>query len=99
MRPRFSRSVHARPRPLTRWQATLAAQRRSAFRQPEISMQATATAAPPVQTSGARALSAAIEQFDAAADHLSLEPGLRAILRVPKRELTVRFPVRLDDGT
>ncbi|MBI3749614.1 MAG: Glu/Leu/Phe/Val dehydrogenase [Chloroflexi bacterium] len=62
-------------------------------------MHATATATPPVQTSGARALSAAIEQFDAAADHLSLEPGLRAILRVPKRELTVRFPVRLDDGS
>ncbi|HEX7949704.1 MAG TPA: Glu/Leu/Phe/Val dehydrogenase [Candidatus Limnocylindrales bacterium] len=52
-----------------------------------------------MQTSGARALSAAIEQFDAAADHLSLDPGLRAILRVPKRELTVRFPVRLDDGS
>jgi glutamate dehydrogenase (NAD(P)+) len=58
-----------------------------------------ATASPSAPSGGARALSAAIQQFDAAADHLALEPGLRAVLRVPKRELTVRFPVRLDDGT
>lgn len=64
-------------------------------------MQATATAIAtrPAQSAGGRALAAALEQFDAAADHLALEPGLRAVLRVPKRELTVRFPVRLDDGT
>ena len=59
----------------------------------------TATATPPARSAGARALAAAVEQFDAAADHLALEPGLRAVLRVPKRELTVRFPVRLDDGS
>ncbi|MEX1169944.1 MAG: Glu/Leu/Phe/Val dehydrogenase [Chloroflexota bacterium] len=53
----------------------------------------------PVQSAGTRALAAALEQFDGAADHLALEPGLRAVLRVPKRELTVSFPVRLDDGT
>ena len=64
-------------------------------------MQATATAIAtrPAESAGVRALAAALEQFDAAADHLALEPGLRAVLRVPKRELTVRFPVRLDDGT
>jgi glutamate dehydrogenase (NAD(P)+) len=50
-------------------------------------------------TSGARALAAAMAQFDAAADHLGLEPSLRAILRVPQREYTVHFPVTLDDGT
>ena len=48
---------------------------------------------------GARALAAALEQFDAAADYLDLEPGLRAILRVPQREYTVNFPVKLDDGS
>ena len=48
---------------------------------------------------GARALAAALEQFDAAADHLDLEPGLRAVLRVPQREYTVNFPVKLDDGS
>jgi glutamate dehydrogenase (NAD(P)+) len=37
-------------------------------------------------------------QFDLAAEMLDLEPGLRQILRVPQRELTVRFPVKMDDG-
>jgi len=41
----------------------------------------------------------AVAQFDAAADLLELEPELRAILRIPKRELTVNFPVRMDDGS
>jgi len=51
-------------------------------------------AAPP----GAAALAAALTQFDAAADHLDLDEGLREILRSPQREFSVRFPVRLDDG-
>jgi len=51
------------------------------------------------QTSGAAALTAALAQFDAAADHIALEPGLRAVLRVPQREYTVRFPVKRDDGS
>ena len=51
------------------------------------------------QTSGAAALTAALAQFDAAADHIALEPGLRAVLRVPQREFTVRFPVKRDDGS
>jgi len=37
-------------------------------------------------------------QFDIAADLLDLESGLRKILRVPQRELTVHFPVKMDDG-
>ncbi len=41
----------------------------------------------------------AVAQFDAAADLLDLDPELRAILRTPKRELTVNFPVRMDDGS
>ena len=47
---------------------------------------------------GAGALAAALAQFDAAADQLDLDGGVREILRSPHRELTVRFPVRLDDG-
>lgn len=44
------------------------------------------------------ALASAQRQFDIAADILQLEPGLRRILRVPQRELTVTFPVKMDDG-
>ncbi len=50
-------------------------------------------------SAGAGALAAALAQFDAAADHLGLEAGLRAVLRVPQRELTVHFPVKRDDGS
>jgi glutamate dehydrogenase (NAD(P)+) len=38
-------------------------------------------------------------QFDLAAQRLSLDPGLRKVLREPRRELTVHFPVKMDDGT
>jgi len=37
-------------------------------------------------------------QFDLAADRLRLDPGLRGVLREPRRELTVHFPVHMDDG-
>ena len=38
-------------------------------------------------------------QFDLAAEMLNLDPGLRRVLREPRRELTVHFPVHMDDGT
>ncbi|MGQ9614687.1 Glu/Leu/Phe/Val family dehydrogenase [Chloroflexus sp.] len=38
-------------------------------------------------------------QFDQAAEMLNLPADIRAILRVPQRELTVNFPVQMDDGT
>ncbi len=38
-------------------------------------------------------------QFDHAADQLDLDDGMRRVLRVPKRELTVNFPVTMDDGS
>jgi glutamate dehydrogenase (NAD(P)+) len=38
-------------------------------------------------------------QFDEAAAVLGLEPGLRALLRVPMRELHVNIPLRMDDGS
>ena len=39
------------------------------------------------------------QQFDVAAERLGLEDAMRAVLRVPKRELTVNFPVTKDDGS
>jgi glutamate dehydrogenase (NAD(P)+) len=44
------------------------------------------------------ALASALTQFDMAAEFLALDGDLRAILRVPQREWTLRFPVKLDDG-
>jgi glutamate dehydrogenase (NAD(P)+) len=38
------------------------------------------------------------QQFDTAADILGLDSRLRAVLRVPLRELHVSLPVRMDDG-
>ena len=40
----------------------------------------------------------AVQQFELAADKLRLSEDMREILRQPKRELTVNFPVRLDSG-
>ena len=39
------------------------------------------------------------QQFDIAADRLNLDPGLRQVLREPRRELHVTFPVKMDDGS
>src|SRR5689334_20369404 len=41
----------------------------------------------------------AVEQFMIAADKLHLDDGMKQILSKPKRELTVNFPVRMDDGS
>jgi glutamate dehydrogenase (NAD(P)+) len=41
----------------------------------------------------------ALEQFDGAAEYLKLEPGLRDVLRQPKRIVTVSLPVKMDDGS
>lgn len=38
-------------------------------------------------------------QFDVAADRLHLDPNLREWLRECRREFTVHFPVKMDDGT
>jgi glutamate dehydrogenase (NAD(P)+) len=37
-------------------------------------------------------------RFDAAADRLGIEDGMRKVLRSPAREITVHIPVQLDDG-
>ena len=41
----------------------------------------------------------AMRQFDTAAEKLQLEPGLREILRRPRRALLLSLPVKMDDGT
>ncbi|GAP64057.1 glutamate dehydrogenase [Ardenticatena maritima] len=39
------------------------------------------------------------EQFDKALHHLDVPASIAEFLRYPKRELTVNFPVRMDDGS
>ncbi len=41
----------------------------------------------------------ALRQYDRAADKLNVSPAVRGVLRLPKREVTVHFPVQRDDGT
>jgi glutamate dehydrogenase (NAD(P)+) len=41
----------------------------------------------------------AVQQFDRATEYLDLKAGIREMLRKPKRELTVNFPVKMDDGS
>lgn len=41
----------------------------------------------------------AMRQFDTAADKCSLEPGLREVLRRPRRALSLSLPVKMDDGS
>jgi glutamate dehydrogenase (NAD(P)+) len=48
---------------------------------------------------GINAWHVAQRQFDLAAERLNLDPGLRQVLREPRRVLTVTFPVHMDDGT
>src|SRR5438034_540294 len=38
------------------------------------------------------------QQFDLAAERLQLDDAMRRVLREPRRELTVNFPVTMDDG-
>src|SRR5512141_2226368 len=41
----------------------------------------------------------AMSQFDRAAEHMKLDPGLREVLRRPRRALTLSLPVKMDDGS
>jgi glutamate dehydrogenase (NAD(P)+) len=41
----------------------------------------------------------AMQQFDTAAEKLGLDPGLREVLRRPRRALSVSIPIKMDDGT
>lgn len=41
----------------------------------------------------------ALKQFNKACKVMDLDPNLQAVLSKPKRELTVNFPVKMDDGS
>ena len=41
----------------------------------------------------------AMQQFDRAAEYMRLDPGLREVLRRPRRALTLSLPVKMDDGS
>jgi glutamate dehydrogenase (NAD(P)+) len=48
---------------------------------------------------GANPYAMALAQYDRAVKHVALKRGIEAYLRVPRRELAVNFPVRMDDGS
>ena len=52
----------------------------------------------PKTSSGNGIWANAQSELDAAAERLHLDPGMHKVLRVPKRELIVNFPVTHDDG-
>lgn len=52
----------------------------------------------PAPTVAPDAWNTALKQLDIVADRLKLHPDLRAVLSSHKRELTVHFPVRMDNG-
>jgi len=55
--------------------------------------------ASPASASTSNPFETAVEQFDRAADLLDLDPGIREILRRPKRQLIVSVPTKMDDGS
>ena len=50
-----------------------------------------------VENHGKSAYEIAVEQFDNAVKYLDIKHGIVDMLRVPKRQLIVNFPVRMDD--
>ncbi|KXK22658.1 MAG: Glu/Leu/Phe/Val dehydrogenase [Chloroflexi bacterium OLB15] len=53
----------------------------------------------PVQTHNTNAYETALAQFDKAVRFLSIPDGVAEFLRYPRREFTVNFPVKRDDGS
>ena len=53
----------------------------------------------PQASSSANPFETAKQQVDIVADLIGLNGGIRELLKHPKRELTVNFPVRMDDGS
>jgi glutamate dehydrogenase (NAD(P)+) len=49
-------------------------------------------------TNGAQLWADAQAELDHVADRLRLDDGMHRVLRLPKRELEVHFPIRFDDG-
>ena len=52
-----------------------------------------------VRSAAGNPYAAALAQFDQAARQIDLDTDLREVLRRPKRELVVNFPVEMDDGS
>ncbi len=59
----------------------------------------TPTLVPETPNTGGRMLETALTQLNNAFELLVLDEGLRALIRQPKRELTVAVPIRRDNGT
>ena len=59
---------------------------------------ATAIAQEKTPSTDSSVYSMAVQQFLTSADRLGLDDGVRQILSEPKRELTVHFPVQMDNG-
>jgi glutamate dehydrogenase (NAD(P)+) len=57
------------------------------------------TTEPPATPPESNPYDTAVAQFNAVAERLHLSPSLAQVLRNPKRELTVHFPVKMDDGS
>ena len=41
----------------------------------------------------------AMQQFDTAAAKLNLDPGMRQVLRSPRRALSLHLPIKMDNGS
>ncbi len=54
--------------------------------------------APDIGVAPTDSWASAQQALDLAAERLELDDGMRRVLRVPKRELTVHFPVTMDSG-
>lgn len=59
----------------------------------------TSTPTPAAQPSTENPYQVAVAQFTAVADRLQIDRGMQEVLRSPRRELTVNFPVQMDDGS
>ena len=53
----------------------------------------------PVEAENLNPYDFALLQFERAADQLGLDPGVRAVLSRPKRQVIVSIPVKMDDGS
>ena len=54
---------------------------------------------PPAMQEDLNPFRIAMRQFDTAAETLGLDPGLREVLRRPRRALSLSLPVKMDDGS
>src|ERR1700682_3576687 len=67
--------------------------------QPHVETGASSPTDTSVDTGMRSAWKVALQQYDRAADKLNLGTAVRDVLRYAKREVTVHFPVQLDDGS